>query len=164
MPRTCPSSGGSRSLWLVSSRWALSLSVLGSQSLPDGVGEDLHAQRSRLTNHSTVLTQGRREEAWKIISRLHDDGTDETQSFAAEEFKQMEGQVELDNIAWTIQGGNKQLFTKPSYRKRMVSQYFSTPLRDCLSRAVAGVLHPIRRTNHRCPGDLRYARCNRLNA
>ncbi len=68
----------------------------------------------------SVLTRGRRDEAWSIISRLHDNGSDDAQGFARDEFDQMEKQVELDNIAWATQGGNKQLFTKASYRKRMV--------------------------------------------
>jgi len=71
-----------------------------------------------------LLTRDRREEAWIIVSRLHGgEMSDENRIFAREEFYQMEKQVQIDASAWA-QGGNKQLFTKPSYRKRMWMGFF----------------------------------------
>ena len=69
-----------------------------------------------------VLTRGRSEEAWTIVSRLHEPGPD-TQAFARAEFDQMKKQVAADAILWTKEG-NKALFTKPSYRKRMWMGFF----------------------------------------
>ncbi len=72
----------------------------------------------------SVLTRDRREEAWAIVSRLHgSDISEENRIFAREEFYQMEKQVQVDASAWA-QGGNRQLFTKPSYRKRMWMGFF----------------------------------------
>ncbi|TKA52875.1 hypothetical protein B0A49_11489 [Cryomyces minteri] len=71
-----------------------------------------------------LLTRDRRDEAWAIVSRLHGDPTNEdSRLYAREEFYQMTQQVQADAIAWA-QGGNKQLFTKPSYRKRMWMGFF----------------------------------------
>lgn len=69
------------------------------------------------------MTRGRKEEAWEIISKLHGDDTEERRTFAREEFHQMTQQVEVDAAAWS-QGGNRQLFSKPSYRKRMWMGFF----------------------------------------
>jgi hypothetical protein len=74
-------------------------------------------------DHGTVLTRHRREEAWKIIARLHGNADDENQIYAREEFYQMTQQAELDAVAWK-QGGNRQLFTKKSYLKRMWMGFF----------------------------------------
>lgn len=70
-----------------------------------------------------VLSRGDRETAWQIVLRLHDDGTDDARHFARESFFQMEKQAESDAIAWA-DGGNRQLFTRPSYRKRMFMGFF----------------------------------------
>ena len=70
-----------------------------------------------------MLTRGRREEAWTIIARLHDQGTPQSEEFARAEFNQMEKQVAADAILWKDEG-NKALFTKPSYRKRMWMGFF----------------------------------------
>lgn len=61
------------------------------------------------------LMQGRSEEAWKVISDLHADPADPDQSYARGEFYQMQKQTELDR---TLNPSWKQMFTKPSYRKR----------------------------------------------
>ncbi|KAK2806789.1 hypothetical protein FQN50_005651 [Emmonsiellopsis sp. PD_5] len=66
-----------------------------------------------------LLTRDRKDEAWETVSKLH--GNDET--YARKEFYQMVQQVQSDSAAWA-QGGNKQLFTKPSYRKRMWMGFF----------------------------------------
>ena len=72
----------------------------------------------------SVLTRDRREEAWAIVSRLHGDATSEDGlTYAREEFHQMVQQVQVDASAWA-QGGNRQLFTKPSYCKRMWMGFF----------------------------------------
>ena len=70
-----------------------------------------------------LLTRGRTEESWEIISKLHGHADDDEQTYAREEFYQMRQQVESDALAWA-QGGNNQLFTKPSYRKRMWMGFF----------------------------------------
>ena len=58
------------------------------------------------------------------MSRLHGDNTSEDGGlYAREEFYQMVKQVQADSAAWA-KGGNSQLFTKPSYRKRMWMGFF----------------------------------------
>lgn len=74
-------------------------------------------------NFLPVLTRGRKEEAWAIVTKLHGDETEESRRFAREEFYQMTQQVQADASAW-VQGGNRQLFSKPSYRKRMWMGFF----------------------------------------
>ena len=72
-----------------------------------------------------VLTRDRKDEAWAIVSRLHGgDKDEESRIFAREEFYQMVQQVQADNVAWTAGGGHRQIFTKPSYRKRMWMGFF----------------------------------------
>jgi hypothetical protein len=71
-----------------------------------------------------VLTKDRKDEAWAITSRLYGDDTSaNSDSRAATEFLQMVEQVQADAAAWSA-GGNRQLFTKPSYRKRMWMGFF----------------------------------------
>ncbi|KAK2783069.1 hypothetical protein FQN53_009373 [Emmonsiellopsis sp. PD_33] len=84
--------------------------IIGDSDLSDST-----AQRAR----PFILTRDRKDEAWKTVSKLH--GNDET--YAREEFYQMVQQAQSDSAAWA-QGGNKQLFTKPSYRKRMWMGFF----------------------------------------
>jgi MFS family permease len=64
------------------------------------------------------LMQGRNEEAWKVISDLHSDPDDPDQSYARGEFYQMQKQTELDR---TLNPSWKQMFMKPSYRKRAMT-------------------------------------------
>lgn len=65
------------------------------------------------------MTRDRRDEAWSIVLRLHGtDASEDGQEYARGEFYQIVQQVQVDAAAWA-QGGNRQLFTKPSYRKRM---------------------------------------------
>lgn len=70
-----------------------------------------------------VLTRDRVEDAWKIVRRLHGDPNNEEDTFARNEFYQMVQQVQVDSTAWA-QTGNKVLFTKSSYRKRMWMGFF----------------------------------------
>ncbi|KAF2454782.1 hypothetical protein BDY21DRAFT_290691, partial [Lineolata rhizophorae] len=72
-----------------------------------------------------LLTRDRREEAWATVSRLRGDiRADEGSNICAcEEFYQMAQQLRVDAAAWA-QGGNKQLFTKPSYWKRIRMGFF----------------------------------------
>jgi hypothetical protein len=71
-----------------------------------------------------VLTKDRDDEAWEIIHKLHaDDNSEESEQFARAEFHQIKEQVRADSIRWA-QEGNKQLFTNPSYRKRMWMGFF----------------------------------------
>jgi hypothetical protein len=73
---------------------------------------------------SLVLTRDRNDEAWQIIRRLHSDqSSEDSERYARAEFYQMVQQVRADAAAWS-QGGNRQLFTKPSYRKRMWMGFF----------------------------------------
>jgi hypothetical protein len=73
-------------------------------------------------HHANVLTlvlvQGRKEEAWKIVARLHN-SEEGNNSFAKEEFYQISQQVESDKA---LHSGESvwDLFRKPSYRKRMI--------------------------------------------
>ena len=73
----------------------------------------------------TVLSRDRREEAWAIVKRLHgSDSNDEAANlYAREEFYQMTQQVQYDSIAWKA-GGWKQMWTKPSYFKRLWMGFF----------------------------------------
>ena len=80
-------------------------------------------ESSRGTDLFSVLTRNRREEAWNIIARLHGNADDDQQIYAREEFYQMMQQAESDAIAWK-QGGNRQLFTKKSYVKRLWMGFF----------------------------------------
>ena len=81
------------------------------------------AECINISNVILVLTRNKNDEAWKIISRLHGAADDEDQIYAREEFYQMTQQVQVDASAWD-QGGNRQLFSKPSYRKRMWMGFF----------------------------------------
>ncbi|KAG0646295.1 Major facilitator superfamily transporter mfsA [Hyphodiscus hymeniophilus] len=65
------------------------------------------------------------DEAWAIVSRLHGGDQDEDSLlFAREEFYQMAQQVQADNAAWISGGYHRQIFTKPSYRKRIWMGFF----------------------------------------
>ncbi|KAG1719299.1 general substrate transporter [Suillus lakei] len=75
-----------------------------------------------------LLMQGRHAESWVIISRLHVDGNivDANKvSYAQKEFHQMVKQVEMDSYAWIAGGGARQMYNKPSYRKRMMIGFFT---------------------------------------
>jgi MFS family permease len=62
-----------------------------------------------------LLTQGRVEEAKKILDRLHSDPTDPDNTFARAEFYQIQKQVVIDK---TLDSSWIHMFKKPSYRKR----------------------------------------------
>lgn len=62
-----------------------------------------------------LLLKDRAEEAWKIISMLHYDPTDEDQEFIKAEFYQMRTQLEFDRA---LDSSWIHMFKKPSYRKR----------------------------------------------
>jgi hypothetical protein len=71
--------------------------------------------------------QGRHAESWDIISRLHVDGSivhTNKVSYAQKEFHQMVKQVEMDSHAWIAGGGARQMYSKASYRKRMMMGFF----------------------------------------
>ena len=70
-----------------------------------------------------LLMRGKRDEAWKIVKRLHGDDTDGGSTYAEEEFNQMSRQVEIDSEVWA-HTGYRALFTKPSYRNRMWMGFF----------------------------------------
>ena len=75
--------------------------------------------------------QGRHAESWEIVSKLHIDANDlagpesERYNFAQREFHQMVKQVEVDSQAWVAGGGARQMFKRPSYRKRMWMGFFT---------------------------------------
>jgi len=73
-----------------------------------------------------LLMQGRREDAWRIIAKLHSNPeADPDQVYAREEFYQMVKQAEMDSELWAREGGLKQLWTKRSYRTRMWMGFFT---------------------------------------
>lgn len=70
-----------------------------------------------LTVTSTVISRERSDEALKIVQRLHRDETDPDDVFAFREYQQMKTQYEIDranSVSW------KEMFTRPSYRKRII--------------------------------------------
>lgn len=73
---------------------------------------------------SQVLVQGRTQEAWIIIARLHQRSDDPEQLFAREEFYQMSRQVDADKSVRDSMS-LKDLWTKPSYRKRMTCGFIT---------------------------------------
>jgi len=62
-----------------------------------------------------LLMKGRADEAWQVVSDLHADPNDPNQEYARGEFYQMQKQTEMDR---TLDSSWKQMFMKPSYRKR----------------------------------------------
>lgn len=78
------------------------------------------------TNTCTVLMNDRTDEAWEVVLKLHANEKDKGGSayFAEEEFYQMKHQVIADKNSaagetiWT-------LFTRPSYRKRMICAFLT---------------------------------------
>jgi hypothetical protein len=120
------SSGVFQLLWVVFHLYVCCFAVRGFQSRRDGVC-DIALPKMRTKANSTivaVLTKGRKDEAWAITSRLYGDDTSANSgSLARTEFHQMFEQVQADAAAWSA-GGNRQLFMKPSYRKRMWIGFF----------------------------------------
>ena len=66
-----------------------------------------------------VLLHDRHDEAWKIITKMNNKADDPDERFAREEFYQMRQQVEADRRLLQTESWQT-LFTKPSYRKRML--------------------------------------------
>jgi len=64
-----------------------------------------------------LLMQGRSEEAWKVVSELHADPSDPDDTYSRSEFYQMEKQTAVDR---TLNPTWKQMWVKPSYRKRSI--------------------------------------------
>ena len=66
-----------------------------------------------------LVSKGRVDDAWAILQRLHQgpDSTDD--SFAREEFRLIHDQLAKDEQALR-NDGRWQLFTKPTYRKRII--------------------------------------------
>jgi hypothetical protein len=65
----------------------------------------------------SVISRARSEEALRIVQRLHHDETDPHNIFAYREYQQIRQQYEIDKqneISW------KEMFVKPSYRKRLI--------------------------------------------
>ncbi|KAN0098393.1 general substrate transporter [Hyaloscypha variabilis] len=69
-----------------------------------------------------LLSNDRKEEAWKVIQRLHSDPNDTNDTFAKSEMYQMTEQFTLDNARMRTLGITKwwHFFQQPSYRKRLV--------------------------------------------
>lgn len=70
-----------------------------------------------------VLFQGRREEAWRIIAKLHGN-TEASELFAREEFYQMSRQVEADKTLYESEG-LLQMLRKSSHRKRFFCAFMT---------------------------------------
>jgi hypothetical protein len=66
-----------------------------------------------------LVTKGREQEALRILCRLHRDPNDPEDSFAHRELNLVCKQIAEDNRAMQ-EGGKWQLFTKPTYRKRII--------------------------------------------
>jgi MFS family permease len=62
-----------------------------------------------------LITQGRNDEAWTVLSRLHNDPSDPDGIAAHEEFYQMKRQIEFESQNAV---GYWAIFTTPAYRKR----------------------------------------------
>ncbi|EXJ70980.1 uncharacterized protein A1O5_05973 [Cladophialophora psammophila CBS 110553] len=86
-----------------------------------------------------LLLKDRAEEAWQIISKLHHDPTDENQEYVKEEFFQMRTQLEFDR---TLDSSWIHLFSKPSYRKRMLMACLVTFLAQSTAVLVAAAYGP----------------------
>lgn len=64
-----------------------------------------------------MISRQRQDEALKIILRLHKDDKDPENLFAYREFEQIKQQYMIDKeneVSW------KEMFVKPSYRKRLI--------------------------------------------
>ena len=70
-----------------------------------------------------LLSKERIDEAWTIVNRLHSNPNDPNDKFADIEFRQMREQIELDR---TYKTSYKEIFTRPSYRKRALITMFMT--------------------------------------
>jgi hypothetical protein len=84
-----------------------------------------HYETTDTNQMNTVLMQGRRQEAWDIVEKLHNSEKDSSRiSFAREEFYQMTYQVSADQEMARSETVTT-LFTKPSYRKRMFCAFMT---------------------------------------
>lgn len=70
-----------------------------------------------------LLAQGRAEEAWTIVARLHRSRTDTTTEFAEREFYQMKVQIDFESRMDTSYA---EIFRRPSFRKRAFMTIFLT--------------------------------------
>lgn len=67
------------------------------------------------------LMMDKKDEAWSVIEKLHDDSTDSENEFARREFYQMAQQAAYDR---TINSSWVELFRRSSYRKRVLFGMF----------------------------------------
>lgn len=81
----------------------------------------LESPRWLATNHCI-------EEAQAILNRLHSDKSDPENSFARTELYQIQKQIAMDR---TLDSSWKQMFTKPSYRKRAFLAMGTTAIIQC---------------------------------
>jgi Sugar (and other) transporter len=75
-----------------------------------------------------LAMNGREDEAQAILQKLHFDKSDADNSYARAEFYQIQKQIVIDrslNSSW------KQMFTKPSYRKRAFLAIGTTAIIQC---------------------------------
>ena len=64
-----------------------------------------------------MISKGRHDDALRIVQKLHHDKRDPSDAFAYNEFMQIKQQYEIDKanrVTW------KEMFTRPSYRKRLI--------------------------------------------
>lgn len=66
-----------------------------------------------------MVSKGRTDEAWKVISSLHHDPKDPSQLFAREELLQITSQYEADTAAYG-KATFIDMWRKPHMRKRML--------------------------------------------
>lgn len=81
------------------------------------VGVSVSHSPHRLYTELLVISRDRSEEALEIVKKLHQDPSDPDNIFAFREYQQIRQQFEIDRrsaVSWT------QMFTKSSYRKRMI--------------------------------------------
>ncbi|VUC25612.1 unnamed protein product [Clonostachys rosea] len=71
-----------------------------------------------------LILRNRKDDAWEILSKMNNRADDPDERFAREEFYQICQQIDAERVlletenTWT-------LFTKPSYRKRMLCGFFT---------------------------------------
>jgi MFS family permease len=74
-----------------------------------------------------LISNGRTDEAWDILRRLHSNPKDPEHLFAKKELYQIHQQVQLDNAqSVDIKSGYLNIFKKPSLRKRAFISMFLT--------------------------------------